>query len=52
MLGRKVGRGPARDPSDLLAPSLLDLEESLFGFCLFSELMVQASFSAQRRQQI
>lgn len=52
MLGRRVGRGPARDTSDLLGPSLLDLEASLFRFCLFSELMAEGSFSIQRRQQI
>lgn len=49
MLGRRVGRGPARDPSDLLGPSLLDLERSLFRFCLFSELMVEDGFFAREK---
>lgn len=46
MLGRRVGRRPSRDPSDLLGHSLLHLEGSLSRFCLFSKLMVEDGFSA------
>lgn len=48
MLGQRSLRGQ----SDLLGSSLLDLVESLFRFCLFSDLMVKDGFSSGRRQQI
>lgn len=44
-----LGERPLRGPSDLFGPNLLDLVESLFRFCLFSELMVEDGFSAGRK---
>lgn len=44
-----MGRGPARCPSDLLGPSLLDLEGSWFRFCLLFSELTEEFFSAREK---
>lgn len=44
-----MGRGPARRPSDLLGPSPLRLEGSLFRFCLLFSELTEEFFSTQEK---